>query len=147
MENHEWEAAVMERVDKAHLNKYVVSKLSCPACGQHRLVTNDAEKLITNDAEKFDAVVYSHCLNCGYEFSENKQQRKYHDSQREYQSSPKSDYFWDKATRIVVISIGGASIGAAIAQLPGAVLGGLSAAGYGLYISFSDSGKAAAKNL
>jgi predicted RNA-binding Zn-ribbon protein involved in translation (DUF1610 family) len=121
------------------------SKRSCPSCGHNCLVTNDAEK--------FDEVVYNHCLNCGYEFPENKHEFSENELQRvyfgekRYRLRPESNHFWDKANRIVVIAIGGACIGAAIAQLPGAVLGGLSALGYGLYISFSDSDKATAKNL
>jgi uncharacterized membrane protein YvbJ len=58
------------------------SKRACPSCGQN--------KLITNDSEKFDDVIFSHCLNCGCEFSENEQQRKFHDSQskKEREDSP-----------------------------------------------------------
>lgn len=44
---------------------------------------------------------------------------------------------WENADRIAIMITGGASIGAAIAQLPGAIIGGLSAAVYGWYISFS----------
>lgn len=43
---------------------------------------------------------------------------------------------WDKADRIAVMTAGGAALGAAIAQLPGAILGLLIAAGYGYYIGF-----------
>ena len=49
------------------------SKTACPRC--------DQKKLITNDSEKFDEVMYNHCLNCGFEFSENEQQREYRKDQ------------------------------------------------------------------
>ncbi len=49
----------------------------------------------------------------------------------------KSDPLWEKLNRIAVMTIGGASLGAAIAQLPGAIIGGLSALLYGWYISSS----------
>ena len=46
---------------------------------------------------------------------------------------------WENADRIAIMVTGGASIGAAIAQLPGAIIGGLSAAVYGWYISSSST--------
>jgi hypothetical protein len=46
-------------------------------------------------------------------------------------------HFWDKADRTAVIIAGGAALGGAIAQLPGAIIGGTLAAVYGWYISFS----------
>lgn len=49
------------------------SKTACPRC--------DQKKLITNDSEKSDEVMYNHCLNCGFEFSENEQQREYRKDQ------------------------------------------------------------------
>jgi DNA-directed RNA polymerase subunit RPC12/RpoP len=55
-----------------NLLETINSKRACPNCGQ--------KKLITNDVEKFGEVVYNHCLNCNYEFSEDEQQRKYRDS-------------------------------------------------------------------
>jgi hypothetical protein len=57
----------------------------------------------------------------------------------------KSDPLWEKLNRIAVMTIGGASLGAAIAQLPGAIIFGLSALLYGWYISFLK--KSIAKNL
>jgi hypothetical protein len=38
--------------------------------------------------------------------------------------------------RLAVITAGGIALGAAIAQLPGAVVGGLIGVGYGIYIGF-----------
>ncbi len=49
------------------------SKTTCPRC--------EEKKLSTNDSEKFDEVMYNHCLNCGFEFSENEQQREYRKDQ------------------------------------------------------------------
>jgi tetratricopeptide (TPR) repeat protein len=48
-----------------------------------------------------------------------------------------ADPLWEKLNRIVVMAIGGACLGAAIAQLPGAIIVGLIALTYGWYISFS----------
>jgi tetratricopeptide (TPR) repeat protein len=48
-----------------------------------------------------------------------------------------ADLLWEKLNRIVVMAIGGACLGAAIAQLPGAIIVGLAALLYGGYISFS----------
>jgi hypothetical protein len=45
--------------------------------------------------------------------------------------------FWDKTDRLVVIIAGGAALGSAIAQLPGAIAGAVLAAGYGGYITFA----------
>jgi hypothetical protein len=47
--------------------------------------------------------------------------------------------FWDKTDRIVVMTGGGMAIGGAIAQLPGAIIGGILAAGYGWYIGFGQA--------
>jgi hypothetical protein len=44
--------------------------------------------------------------------------------------------FWDKSDRLVVMIAGGAALGSAIAQLPGAIVGAILAAGYGCYINF-----------
>ena len=41
-----------------------------------------------------------------------------------------------RSDRLVVIIAGGAALGSAIAQLPGAIVGAILAAGYGWYISF-----------
>lgn len=51
-------------------------------------------------------------------------------------SQKTSDRFWDKTDRIAVMAAGGVALGGAIAQLPGAIIGGLIAAGYGWYIGF-----------
>ncbi|WP_404785900.1 hypothetical protein [Altericista sp. CCNU0014] len=45
--------------------------------------------------------------------------------------------FWDKADRIVVMTIGGASIGGAIGLVHGAIVGATVAALYGWYIGFA----------
>jgi hypothetical protein len=44
--------------------------------------------------------------------------------------------FWDKTDRIAVMTAGGIALGSAIAQLPGAVIGGLLGAGSGWYMGF-----------
>jgi hypothetical protein len=44
--------------------------------------------------------------------------------------------FWDKTDKIAVMTAGGIAIGSAIAQLPGAIVGGALGAGYGWYIEF-----------
>jgi hypothetical protein len=49
------------------------------------------------------------------------------------------DRFWDKTDRIAVMTAGGAALGGAIAQLPGAIIGGIVAAGYGWYIGFGQA--------
>jgi len=43
--------------------------------------------------------------------------------------------FWDQADRVVVVIAGGAALGCAIAQIPGALVGTALAAAYGWYIS------------
>jgi hypothetical protein len=53
--------------------------------------------------------------------------------------------FWDKADRIAVMTAGGAALGSAIGQIPGAFIGAAFAAGYGWYISFAKA-KSAQKN-
>jgi hypothetical protein len=50
---------------------------------------------------------------------------------------PTSERFWDKTDRIVVMTIGGASIGGAIGLIPGAIAGATVAALYGWYIGFA----------
>jgi hypothetical protein len=44
--------------------------------------------------------------------------------------------FWDKTDKIAVMTAGGIAIGSAIAQLPGAIVGGAVGAGYGWYVGF-----------
>lgn len=44
--------------------------------------------------------------------------------------------FWDKSDRIAIMIAGGAAIGSAILQIPGLIIGALSGAAYGFYISF-----------
>jgi serine/threonine protein kinase len=45
--------------------------------------------------------------------------------------------FWDKADRMAIMIAGGIALGSAIAQLPGAIAGGILAAGYAWYIRLS----------
>lgn len=59
-----------------------------------------------------------------------------HLTQRQNSSVEKTE-FWDKTDRIAIMIAGGVALGSAIAQLPGAVIGGISAAMYGWYISFA----------
>jgi Zn ribbon nucleic-acid-binding protein len=73
------------------------SKRACPSCKEN--------KLVTNDAEKFDEVVYNHCLNCGYEFPENEQQRKFRDSK---EKAEKGETSWN--TGIALLLAMGATI-------------------------------------
>ncbi len=59
----------------------------------------------------------------------------------EESSQDQKDYinkskFWDKTDQIAVMTAGGIALGGAIAQLPGAVIGGIVAAGYGYYVNF-----------
>lgn len=51
--------------------------------------------------------------------------------------NPQQSQFWDKADRMAVMIAGGVALGSAIAQLPGAVVGGMIAAGYAWYIRLS----------
>jgi hypothetical protein len=53
-------------------------------------------------------------------------------------SSPQTPaQFWDKTDRMAVMVAGGIALGSMVAQLPGAIIGGVVAAGYGWYIGFS----------
>ena len=47
-----------------------------------------------------------------------------------------SPRFWDKADRLMVVTVGGAALGGAIAGVYGAVIGAILAAGCGWYITF-----------
>ena len=47
---------------------------------------------------------------------------------------------WDKAESVVVVAIGGAALGGAIAQLPGAIIGLIIAAIFGWYVTFYKKG-------
>jgi hypothetical protein len=67
------------------------SKRACPGC--------DRNKLITNDVEKFDDIVFSHCLNCGCEFSEDEQHRKYRDSKNKKDNEENS---WDAGIALLL---------------------------------------------
>lgn len=49
--------------------------------------------------------------------------------------------FWDKTDRIAVTTAGGIALGSAIAQIPGAIVGGALGAGYGWYIGFKKTVK------
>jgi hypothetical protein len=51
-------------------------------------------------------------------------------------SLPTSAKFWDKTDRLAVTMAGGIAIGSAIAQLPGAIVGGVLGASYGWYLGF-----------
>jgi hypothetical protein len=51
-------------------------------------------------------------------------------------SPPTPAKFWDKTDRMAVTTAGGIAIGSAIAQLPGAIVGGVLGAGYGWYLGF-----------
>jgi serine/threonine protein kinase, bacterial len=48
--------------------------------------------------------------------------------------NPQQSQFWDKADRMAIMIAGGIALGSAIAQLPGAIAGGVLAAGYAWYI-------------
>jgi hypothetical protein len=52
---------------------------------------------------------------------------------REGADSPR---FWDKADRLMVVTVGGAALGGSIAGVYGAVIGAILAAGCGWYITF-----------
>jgi hypothetical protein len=47
-----------------------------------------------------------------------------------------SPRFWDTADRLMVVTVGGAALGGAIAGVYGAVIGAILAASYGWYITF-----------
>lgn len=49
--------------------------------------------------------------------------------------------FWDKTDRMAVTTAGGIALGSAIAQIPGAIVGGALGAGYGWYIGFKKTVK------
>ena len=55
------------------------------------------------------------------------------DLDREGADSPR---FWDKADRLMVVTVGGAALGGSIAGVYGAVIGAILAAGWGWYITF-----------
>lgn len=55
-------------------------------------------------------------------------------------SRPAKRNFWDRTESVVVVIIGGAALGGAIAQLPGAIIGLLIAAIFGWYVSFYKKG-------
>lgn len=44
--------------------------------------------------------------------------------------------FWDKADRLMIVTVGGAALGGSIAGIPGALIGAVFAGGYGWYITF-----------
>jgi hypothetical protein len=52
------------------------------------------------------------------------------------QEGADSPRFWDKADRLMVVTVGGAALGGSIAGVYGAVIGAILAAGYGWYITF-----------
>jgi hypothetical protein len=49
--------------------------------------------------------------------------------------------FWDKTDRMAVTTAGGIALGSAIAQIPGAIVGGALGAGYGWYLGFKKTVK------
>ena len=55
------------------------------------------------------------------------------DLDREGADSPR---FWDKADRLMVVTVGGAALGGSIAGVYGVVIGAILAAGWGWYITF-----------
>jgi hypothetical protein len=50
----------------------------------------------------------------------------------------KSD-FWARTDRIAIMTAGGVALGGAVAQIPGAIILGSIAAGYGWYIGFGNA--------
>jgi tetratricopeptide (TPR) repeat protein len=57
-------------------------------------------------------------------------------------SSPQTPaQFWDKTDRMAVTTAGGIALGSAIAQIPGAIVGGALGAGYGWYLGFKKTVK------
>ncbi len=70
------------------------SKRACPSCGE--------KKLVTNDDEKADEFIHNHCLNCGCQFSENEDQRKYNKSKdkKERDESP-----WNMGVTVLLAMI------------------------------------------
>ncbi len=71
------------------------SKRACPACGK--------KKLLTNDNEKFDDDMHHLCLNCGHEFSDNEQLRKYRDGEKKDEKLPWSEGSTVLAAMLAVI--------------------------------------------
>lgn len=112
------------------LLKEYKSRRTCPFCGAHKLVTNDSEK----KAEI--TTIHYHCLNCNGHFFEHPQQSNCKEpATKSFDKA--SSKFWDKADRVVVMTAGGAAIGGAIAQIPGAIVGMLIGSSYGWYVAFS----------
>lgn len=70
------------------------SKTACPRCHQ--------KKLITNDSEKSDEVVFNHCLSCGFEFSENGQQREY---RKDQDTKDRDDSPWNVGVIIAIAMV------------------------------------------
>lgn len=52
------------------------------------------------------------------------------------QAQAQPTHFWDKTDRMAVMIAGGVALGTAIAQVPGAIVGGMIGASYGWYIGF-----------
>ncbi|MGB3296976.1 MAG: hypothetical protein WBA76_01810 [Phormidesmis sp.] len=70
------------------------SKATCPRCSER--------KLDTNDSEKIDIVIYHHCLSCGFEFSENEQQREY---RKDKEKKDSSDSPWNAGIWLAIAMI------------------------------------------
>lgn len=108
----------------------IKSRAACPACGEH--------KVSVSSHLKMEAVRHYHCLNCGFEFFEDEDELNFSEKAvSEKTVSSRRDSFWNEADRVVVMIAGGGAVGGAIAQLPGAVIGALSAAIYSGYLFFT----------
>lgn len=121
----------------------IQSKDACPVCGKHKLSVS--ENLNISD------VVYYQCLNCGFEFFTDEDERRFSEKAVSKEAvskkavSLRKDSFWNDADRVVVMIAGGGAVGGAIAQLPGAVIGAFSAAIYSGYLFWTK--KSPARNL
>ncbi|MGB7249198.1 MAG: hypothetical protein WBC73_09685 [Phormidesmis sp.] len=71
------------------------SKRACPVCHE--------KKLTTNDIEKFDEVMHYHCLNCGYEFFENEEQRKFNKDKANKEAEGEQP--WAAGTIILILMV------------------------------------------
>lgn len=70
------------------------SKTTCPCCNE--------KKLDTNDSEKIDNVIYQHCWNCGFEFSENELQREY---RKDKDKKDSSDSPWNAGIWLAIAMV------------------------------------------
>lgn len=95
---------------------------------QFELSEGDIQILSINDATKIDEVQEQVAQ------SRLQQERREIAQESPLSSNPRS---WDKADRVAVVIAGGAALGGAIAQIPGAIIGATLAAVYGWSISFA----------